>query len=299
MITGSDDVSTKHTDAAVKQAFLASAGAADSLRRLPNLDRRLREMIEAGRHAWADLVIDAAAFVAYAAERLPVDDAAAALEKLYAADLYLACGCASGAPVALRLFERHIFSQVPLYLSGADVSAIDETLQLLRIRMLGTEPGRPPQITQYRGSGPLGGWMRVAAVRTHRNLLRAQRAHLQLDDQRDGDVRADHPELALLKRRHAGTVNEVFAAVLRGLPPDERNMLSLRFLDGLSTDAIADLLRLDGSTVRRRLTKLRERILDETRAALGERLRVNESECESLIAIVRSQMAVSVARNLR
>jgi RNA polymerase sigma-70 factor (ECF subfamily) len=278
--------------------FLAHAAAREALARIPALARFLDEAQQIARAAWPQLALPVDAFVAYLAERLPAEDAARALADLHVAELYLACGCARGEPTALRLFEERYLSQVRTYLPGEDRATIDEVQQRLRIRLFGGEADRPPQIGKYRGSGALGGWLRVAAVRIQRDLQRAQRYHLAIDDERDR-LRADHPELELLKARHAKELNEVFAAVLRGLPAEERNILSLRFLDGLSTDAIAALLRLDGSTVRRRLTKLRERILDETRARLVERLRVNDSECDSLIALVRSQLGVSVARVLR
>jgi RNA polymerase sigma-70 factor len=94
-------------------------------------------------------------------------------------------------------------------------------------------------------------------------------------------------------------LGEVFGEVLRALPEEERNMLSLRYLDRLSTDGIAELLGLDGSTVRRRMIKLRERVLADTRARLAERLHLGETECNSLIQAVRSQIGLSVAKFLR
>src|SRR5262245_58099234 len=106
---------------------------------------------------------------------LPRDDFAARLAQLTAAhggsgselvvgDLYLAWACAAGVPGAHAVFEREIVAHVPLHLArfrrGPEFT--DEVLQALRERLL---VGDPPRIAAYGGRGPLGAWVRVAAIR--------------------------------------------------------------------------------------------------------------------------------------
>src|SRR5262245_37416184 len=78
---------------------------------------------QAGRTAWpaVDLPLDRfAAHVARHAAGAPDPDAAAA--DLHAADLYLACACGAGDPVALRLFEEQVLPQAGAALRRLDPS---------------------------------------------------------------------------------------------------------------------------------------------------------------------------------
>jgi transposase len=75
--------------------------------------------------------------------------------------------------------------------------------------------------------------------------------------------------------------------------------LSLTFLEGLSSGAIGKMYGVDGSTVRRRLQALREKILDRTRELLSRSLGADEREIDSLIDFVRSRVDLDLGAVLR
>ena len=81
---------------------------------------------------------------------------------------------------------------------------------------------------------------------------------------------------------------------LLALPPREKSLLKLSYLDGLSLDEIGALYRAHRTTVGRWLDAARQRILDDTRRGLGERLRLGEAEVDSLMALIRSQLDVTL-----
>ncbi len=70
----------------------------------------------------------------------------------------------------------------------------------------------------------------------------------------------DDPEMDYLKTRYAKEFRAAFASVLARLPEREREILRKYFLEGVKTDAIGALYKVDGSTARRWLGGTRERI---------------------------------------
>ena len=254
----------------------------------------------AATQAWPTVHVPRAEFVAYVAARLDADaPVEVALAELRIEDLYLACACARGDRAAIALFEQHILSDAHAHVVRSDAAVADEVIQRLRIRLLVGDEGGAPAIVKYKGTGALGGWTRTVSARMIQDLRRSERWHLEVDEARDQPMHITDPLLRSLKQQYASELGEALRQVLSELEATERNMLAMHYLDGLSSDAVAQLLRVDGSTVRRRLTKLRERILDECRALLGTRLQVSDASCDSLIDVLRSDLDVSIARLLR
>jgi RNA polymerase sigma-70 factor (ECF subfamily) len=252
------------------------------------------ELYQTARAAWPKVELDAPRFIAWARER--ADDA----DGVHAADLYLACACAQGEPRALAEFEKRYLSEVPSYLARMDVSraTVDEVQQRLREKLL---IGTPPRIADYSGRGPLGGWMRVVAIRTALDLARAEKPHAPLDE--DGPLAlaspAPDPELDYIKTRYRKEFKTAFQAALSQLEKRERNVLKLHFIDGLGIDEIGAFYRVHRATVARWLARVRQILLEQTRKALAEKLRLGESELESLMALVQSQLEVSIKRYLK
>ena len=253
----------------------------------------------AARQAWPAVGVSRAEFAAYIAVRLATDEAPeVALARLRIADLYLACGCARGDRAAIALFEHHVLGEAYAYLKRSDPVVADEVLQRLRVRLLVAEDGGAPEIIKYKGTGALGGWIRTVSARMVQDLRRAERWHLPVDEARD-ELHTTDPEMRHLKQQYASELAEALRQVLSELEATERNVVAMHYLDGLSSDAVAQLLRVDGSTVRRRLTRLRQRILDECRALLAARLKLSVASCDSLIGALRSDLDTSIARLLR
>lgn len=260
----------------------------------------MREYLERAHAAFPHLTVDDAAFAAHVARH----DAAASLD--HAGDLLLAFACGAGDPRALAELDRLYLA--PLAGPGGalarlrDRVAPEEVVQTLRARVLVRDGDAPPRILDYAGKGPLGGWLRVAAVRTALNLTRGHRA----DAPADGDVDVEgaalatplDPELEHLRERHAPAFRAAFEAALRGLPSEERTLLRLHTVDGLSIDEIGALYRVHRATAARRVQRARERVEAATRERLLAELRVTGTELDSLVAVLRSQLDVSIARLL-
>lgn len=274
-------------------------GSLDAAR---GLGARLASLVASAKERWPNVGVAAEVFVRYVAERLPPrEDVEASLAALHASDLYLACGCAAGDRRALAAFDDELLRPVRSYLGRLDPSSAfaDDVEQQLREKLLVPSQGRP-RILDYTGRGPLAGWLRVAAIRTGRNLLRSAKAAPAVAD----DVEAirtakPDPELAYLKERYAQELREAFEATLAGLGPRERTILRLTFLEAMSSGEIAAMYGVSASTVRLWIKQWRAAILDETRRRLATRLGMDHGEVDSLMGLVQSQLDLTVSRLLR
>lgn len=219
-------------------------------------------------------------------------------DELHHADLFLALACAAGDARALGHFERAFMSAVPRAVAHIAKRELDrdEVCQRLRQKLLVAAEGRPPRIADYSGRGPLAGWLRVAAVREALNLRRGEKEHdeLALDDVDPNDG----PEAAMIRARYGRALAEAFRESVRALPPDERTLLRLHYLDGLEIEQIGRVLAVHRSTASRWLSKTREAVLKETRRRVREQLRASASEVESVLRLAGDDLEISLHRAL-
>ncbi|MBI5481701.1 MAG: transcriptional regulator, partial [Deltaproteobacteria bacterium] len=110
---------------------------------------------------------------------------------------------------------------------------------------------------------------------------------------------APDPEVDYLKTRYGEEFRAAFRATLGALSQDERNLLKLHYLDGLNIDEIGVAYRVHRATVARWLAQARERILGETRRRLAERLDAGSKDVDSVLALVRSQLDISIYNVLK
>ena len=214
-------------------------------------------------------------------------------------DLYLACACTRQDPAACAALDREVFSEVPAFVARIDPSPwfADEVRQSLRERLLVGRPGHPPRIAEYSGRGPLGAWVRVAAVRVALDLRGegGQQANVDLE-QTPERIEQATPELALLKARHQDAYQEALRVALDTLSAKDRNILRMNVVDGLSIDRIGLAYQVHRATAARWVTAVRQRLLDETYRLLGVRLQLSPNELASLAALVQSQLHISLSR---
>lgn len=225
----------------------------------------------------------------------------AELESLHVNDLVLALSCARGDARALSHFERSFLTQIPQAIShvAKDASAREEVMQRLRLKLFVPSEGRAARITDYAGRGPLGGWLRVAAVREALNLVRGIKPEGEMSvDELAGPGRADDPELALVRARHGRELAEAFRETVAALPDDDRTVLRMHYVDGLEIEDVGRVFGVHRTTASRWLQKTREKVLDGTRRRVRERLRGSESEVESVLRLAQSDFDVSLNRVL-
>lgn len=250
------------------------------------------EVLAAARAAWPSLAFDDAAFGAYLAAS---PQRAAAVTTENAGELLLAFACASGDPDALRIVERSYVEPLASELPSRHRSDAAEVVQVLRERMLVPSGGRPPRIETFTGRGHLKSWLKVAAVRVALNLERGRRREVPLDE--DGALAervGGDPEIDDLKRRYAAEFRAAFTAGLAALSPRDRTILRQHYLDGVKMEAIAALHRVHRITVVRWMEAARGALERETRRELGQRLRIDRVELESILRLIESRMDVSL-----
>jgi RNA polymerase sigma-70 factor (ECF subfamily) len=266
------------------------------------LETALQSLWEAGRAAWPAVDLPPEDLAREAGARAEAADGAAALERLHGADLYLACACARGIPGAAAAFEARFLSRVPAFVARADPAGelADEVAQELREKLLFASEGRPPRIADYSGRGALEGWLRIVALRAAFKLRRSQQRFNARGPAAPSELSTEpDPERDYLKLRYRGEYEEAFRSAVAALDVGERVFLKLHYTDGLNIERIGAMYQLHRATVARRLAAHRRKLLDLTRARLRERLRLSDSEFESILQLVRSQMSVSLRSTVR
>jgi len=215
------------------------------------------------------------------------------------ADLYLAIACAAQMPPALSLFERTFLAAVPRQLGRVALTPHeeDELRQQLRVKLL---VGPTPKILEYKGSGPLGAWVRVCALRMALDFKTAP------DVARRGDNEALDAlvggsavaETMLDTEHHREAFREALQEALAMLTAREKTLLRLHFLDGMNIDALGTVFHVHRATVARWLVSIRTHVLDDVRRRLSLEIGASSSEAQSLVRLLRSEVQVSIQRIL-
>src|SRR4051812_31260508 len=111
------------------------------------------------------------------------------------------------------------------------------------------------RLNGLRDHSQVRSWLVAIAANEARQVLRRQQRRSVVE------LRVEEPD-------HPGDPGERIEAVdlarvLRGLAPDDRTLLALRFVGGLESAEIADRLGLSASGVRSRLARLLDRLRNE------------------------------------
>jgi len=131
-------------------------------------------------------------------------------------------------------------------------------------------------LPSFRGESAFYTWLYRIAINTAKNSLVSRRKrlvdyNLDLQDPDDytGQVllkHSDTPERLLLTDEIRQTVQEA----MRALPEDLREAITLRELDGLSYEEIAEVMECPVGTVRSRIFRAREAIDNKLRPLLDQ-----------------------------
>ncbi len=266
-------------------------------------DALLRAAVASAREQWPTLSLSDEAMVGALAQRFRAAGSVEPLEGLALADLILAAACCEGDPRALRIFEEQVLPRARKAVQrlNRDGDFVDEVLQRVRERLLLRDGRAAPRLLQYSGRGPLVLWLRAAAVRTGINLFRQQGGGKLADEPPSPELPADGPgpESGAFKRQLRGTFKQAFQAALDSLSPEERELLRLSALEGLSIDKLHERLGQHRSTMSRQLAKIREILFSRTRRQLIQQLGlVSRSEVRQVATFVGSQLDLSLRRML-
>ena len=168
----------------------------------------------------------------------------------------------------VRKYERKVFRLISRLVR--DPAEVEDVAQEAFIKAYRALP-------QFRGDSAFYTWLYRIAVNTAKNPLVAQgRRPIPLSDtlseDEDGesfgreDVVSDNqtPDAELLSRQIAETVNRAIEA----LPQDLRTAVTLREIEGLSYEEIAEAMNCPIGTVRSRIFRAREAIAQQLRPLL-------------------------------
>jgi RNA polymerase sigma-70 factor (ECF subfamily) len=267
--------------------------------------------VAAARLAWPGVVVDDERFVAFVAARVVLAsgtttaaavELAAALARLRTADLWLACACGDGDAVAIAAFERAFGGDVDIALGalGAPAHVADEARQVVRTRLFVAAPGSEPVIARYGGRGDLRAWVRATTVRAAIDLLRLTRREVPSEDVAlDEPIEVGDVELAALRARYGAEFKDAFGQAFLALPKRDRVLLRYRYVDDLDVDGIGAVYRVHRSTAARWLQRIRNELLEDTRARLAARLAVSTDELDSILRFIGSELDVSISSALR
>jgi RNA polymerase sigma-70 factor, ECF subfamily len=217
-----------------------------------------------------------------------------------AADLFIAAACAAADPVAIRRFEAQYLGGLDGHVARYGISGemVEELRQQVRIRML---VGVDPLIVHYRATGPLGAWVRVIVARTALALgesLRRQQGKTDGEALEALVCRGLGPEATAAKALYRDRLQAALEQAFAGLDAQDKTLLRLHFLDGLSIDAIGRIYRIHRATAARRLVKLRGQILQAVRQRLALPAQPSTAELRSLLDLLHDEIRLSLSRIL-
>ena len=249
----------------------------------------------AGQEAWPGVNLDRAAFAERMGE-LQVDPEALLRRP---EDLYLATACIRRDPVALGLFERNFLASVTRQLGRVALGPAeqDELLQRLRVLLL---VGQSPKLQQYRGSGPLGAWVRVCALRLAIEMDASAGALRRNDDSALDKLMVASPdgEVLLDAQHHRESFRLALQEGLATLNARDKTLLRLHFLEGMNIDALGRVFHVHRATVARWLVGIRTSVLKNVRRRLSIDLGATPSEAKSLVRLLGPDVELSIQRIL-
>jgi RNA polymerase sigma-70 factor (ECF subfamily) len=190
------------------------------------------------------------------------------IDSAHEADVALARAAAGGSREAVeKIMAEH--GEMIVHAIRAvrrDAVFVDEVSQELRARMFVGTADSPPRLLRYAGTGPLGGWLRVAATRLAIDLARSERADIPLEDVL---LAGAAPSVA---DRDRDVVREALRAAIAVQPSRTRALLRFYYCDGMGVEELAAVQGVHASTISRWLAAMRDSIVAETRRQLAERL---------------------------
>jgi RNA polymerase sigma-70 factor, ECF subfamily len=248
---------------------------------------------EAGRAAWPGVALGYERFATR------IDELEVTADDLVArgADLFLATACAERDAAALRVFEERFVATIEQ--PRLQPALLDEVRQKVRMKLL---LGDEPSIARYRGRGPLAVWVRVTAARVAVDVAAAAHAAPRQADTHILDLLVSmdqSPELETVKARYRDRFRAALETSLTTLSSRDKALLSLHFVDGLTTEAIGAVYRVHRATATRWLLAIRRRVLQQLEERFALSVGASPSAVRSLVKLFGDDIQFSVKRLLR
>lgn len=261
-----------------------------------DLEDALARLVADGRDAWPEIALGDDDFAAFLGHSLP-DTVANELASLRGAELWLVCAYALEIPGASAALEQHYLAREAAALArlGASPSMIDDVLQEIRQRLVEMRTQEPHR-KGYAGRGSLGGWFRIAAVRSL-NRRRERRARELMVGTAPVQVASPlhEPEMALLMKTYKRELTEAFQEALASMEHRDRSVLRYHFVEGLSIDRMGELYKVHRATAARWIARATETLSERTRESFRRRVTVSDESFQRIVGLIESQIAVGIA----
>lgn len=254
-----------------------------------------RRWIEA-HQAWPALTLSRESFFEHLAGAslpwLERDDLRGWLDRLQAADFYLARCCLEGDAAAIEGFCDQFDEPLMLIVRrfAKSTAHAQDLRQHLLEKLFVWGPQRRPRISEYAGQGFLLNWLRVTATRAfidlQRNTSGVERHQESFDQARQLHTLALPSldmELELLKQSYRDVFKRAFSEAIEQLPARPRLILRHSFIEGLSIDQIGALYGVHRATAARWLVDARGQLATLTRQLMSQELELSQPELESII----------------
>jgi len=108
----------------------------------------------------------------------------------------------------------------------------------------------------------------------------------------------DH-EISLFKQIYREPVSQAFATACAELPAEDRALLRLHYVDGVTTAKLASMFGISRATLIRRLAAARESLVERVKAALKVASGVADQDFESILRLVKSQIDLRLSAVLK
>lgn len=158
-------------------------------------------------------------------------------------------------------YQRRIFAQVFRVIRRPD--EVEDMAQEVFLKAFRA-------IRSYDFRSPFGAWLSRVAINHCFDYLRKERAsrvtyHWQMGEEslRRIEAQTENPEGGGLDPEQQATVRDLVGKLLDRAPAEDRIVLGLKELEGLSVEEIAEILNLKPSTVKVRLHRARKRMLED------------------------------------
>lgn len=237
------------------------------------------------------------AFLAAWNETWPEPPATDASSDAALRDEYLRLACLRGAAGAVETLEDMYVQPLEATLTkrGSDKELVQETLQAVRHKLL---LGDSPALASYTSTGHLRAWLQVVATRALQDLARqrgvrwSKQATLaeQLVSPDNG------PDLRLQKSELDAIFVAALREVIQSLPQREKYALRMHVLAGWNVSQIGEAMSTHRATAARWIAAAKERINQNVRLKLKERLGLTKGELEQIFSLLSTHLDVRLSR---
>jgi RNA polymerase sigma-70 factor, ECF subfamily len=263
------------------------------------LDDAIAAAHRAAREAWPDVPVELSRFAAEVRRRLG-DIAPAELDAICTRDLYLAIACLDGSAPAAEHLEREFFVEADIAarkLRGSEDQAAELRGHLRKV-LFTADGERKAGLAEFTGRGDLRGYLRVTATRELIKVINRGRKEQPIEPMLDKLEIDRVPELSMMRMRYSAEITAAMRAALEALQERDRALLRYTLVDDWTVDQLGELYGVHRATAARWAAAARDKLGELIRAEIKQRLSIDTGEVESLIALVRSRIDVSLERIL-